>query len=135
MSEVKKIFEILQLRDYQRDAVLKILKRLTIADNSLCISATGTGKTRIMSAICLLSKLKGKKSMIVVDKIDLVDQHLVDLEEAGLKCFLEQGDRSVTAAAMKYCDVIICTRQTLVSSNDSKRITKFDANGFWCYDN
>jgi DNA repair protein RadD len=81
------------LRDYQADA----LERLRVACRShrrvLLVSATGSGKTRILVALILGARAKGLRVLVVGPRREIVNQFWSALYQAGIRAgIIMSGD-------------------------------------------
>lgn len=82
----------LQLRDYQSDAINEL--RMGIArgmQSQLLMASTGSGKTAVSASIKQRAFYKDKRSLFVVDSLELVDQAVETFEKFGLPVGVIQG--------------------------------------------
>jgi superfamily II DNA or RNA helicase len=97
---------MIKLREYQNNAIDKIKKAWKEGKKKIIIcSATGSGKTVMFSEMCRLVEVKGKKSLIITDRIELLSQTDNKLMQFGLNPFiLNANSKSIenksTAVAM-----------------------------------
>lgn len=122
-----------QLRDYQQRCVDTIIKKARDGiRRQIVVLATGTGKTVIFSHLPTLVRDKGKKTLIIAHREELLDQAKEKLlfVDATLKIAIEQGDRRAKDEFPNNdYDVLIASVQTIGREN-SKRIKQFDPNEF-----
>ncbi len=112
---------MIQLRDYQtecRDAVDSLNARGV--NRSLVALPTGTGKTEI---IAHLLRLKGRRSLVLAHREELLDQAAARIEAANPVCTVdvEQAARK----ASKWADIVVASVQTFAVS--PQRLDRIDA--------
>lgn len=100
---------MINLYDYQRDAVTAAHRSLRRKRNPLVIAPTGTGKTVISGEIIRRFCGKKRRALIVVGRDVLLGQHADTLARLGLYADIEQGDRHASARAQ----VVIASAQTI----------------------
>jgi DNA repair protein RadD len=77
---------VITLRGYQTDGIRQIREAFAAGFKApLYVAPTGSGKTRLFSAIAESSEKRGKRVLILVHRIELVDQVVAALEECGVK--------------------------------------------------
>lgn len=74
---------MLVLRPYQESALSAILEALDERQAALCVAPTGSGKTEIMTA--LIQCHPTDKIIVVIKRVNLVEQTARRFEEAGIK--------------------------------------------------
>ena len=80
---------MIQLRDYQQKAVNEIRTSFAKGNNRIVLcSATGSGKTVIFSEITRLVYEKGKRTLIITDRKELLSQTDNKLTHFGINPFL-----------------------------------------------
>lgn len=80
------MLKIMQLRQYQEDAVNELRKQISEGNRKLVLCApTGAGKTVIFSYIVNSAIKKGKRVMIVTDRTELLTQAGGALNSYGIK--------------------------------------------------
>jgi DNA repair protein RadD len=74
---------MIDLREYQQDAVLSIIHELESESTALLVAATGLGKTRIFIAFIerILECNPDLKIMIIVNKVNLLQQTIRSIKE------------------------------------------------------
>ncbi|MDR1459852.1 MAG: DEAD/DEAH box helicase, partial [Bacteroidales bacterium] len=101
------------LRPYQRDGIKKIFEawspEKSNLKNVLFQMPTGTGKTTVFSEIVRKATLKSKKVLIVVHRIELVEQIVDRLAQFNV----DAGIISGKLIPNPECDVQVATIQTL----------------------
>lgn len=101
------------LRKYQEDGIREIFKawnpKLLNLKNVLFQMPTGTGKTTVFSEIVRKATVKNKKILIVVHRVELVEQIADRLTHFGV----DVGIISAKQKANPDCDVQVATIQTL----------------------
>ena len=102
------------LRDYQTILIHKIRDSLARHRRTLACSATGSGKTVVATHMLDQSAKRGKSSVFVVHRKELLDQTSTALDEQGVEHGLIAGGRSASRAAVQ-----IATIQTLARRVDS----------------
>lgn len=118
----------MKLRDYQQDCITSIVgeARKGVV-RQVIVLATGLGKTVIFSHLPTLVKAKGKKTLILAHREELLDQakdKLLQIDST-LKVGIEQADRQ----SFDDDDVVIASVPTIGRAN-SKRIEKFKKEEF-----
>lgn len=100
------------LRKYQEDGIREIFKawnpKLLNLKNVLFQMPTGTGKTTVFSEIVRKATVKNKKILIVVHRVELVEQIADRLTHFGV----EVGIISAKQKANPDCDVQVATIQS-----------------------
>ena len=104
---------MINLYDYQRDAVAAAHRSLRRKRNPLVIAPTGTGKTVISGEIIRRFCGKKRRALIVVGRDVLLGQHADTLARLGLYADIEQSDRHASARAQ----VVIASAQTISRSS------------------
>lgn len=100
-----------ELRKYQSDAFDKAREHIRNGKRRILIVApTGSGKTVLASAFMEMTKEKGNRSTIVVDRLSLVDQTSSTFDRYGLSHGVVQGDHFRFAP---YERIQLCSVQTL----------------------
>ncbi len=118
----------MQLRNYQEDCLNNIVAEARKGCiRQVVVLATGTGKTVIFSHLPPLVRNKGKKTLILAHREELLDQARNKLLaiDSTLKVGIEQADRE----ASPDDDVIVASVPTL-GRLGSKRIMKFKPEEF-----
>lgn len=118
------------LRPYQKECIESII---TEARNGVLrqviVLSTGAGKTVVFGHLPKRVKQRGKKTLVLAHREELLDQarDKMLVIDPSLKIEVEQGDRE--SDDIKGADVIIASVQTL-GRKGSKRIEKFDPKDF-----
>ena len=118
-----------KLRPYQEDCIKSIVQNSKKGvHKQVIVMATGTGKTYVFGQLPPMIKKRGKKTLILAHREELLDQAKEELEgiEPSLKIEIEQAGRQVLDSDT---DVVIASVQTIGRTN-SKRIEKFNPNEF-----
>lgn len=103
---------MIHLYDYQTDAVSQIRSAMEKEYRSILIqSPTGSGKTVIFSHIVAAMKKKGKRALIITDRVELLFETGGTLEQFGLKPFHILAGQMVEPP-MQY-QVYVAMSQTL----------------------
>ena len=114
----------LTLRDYQSQAVSRIMDAVAQRVAAILVLPTGAGKTEIAAATALKLKDQGKRILFSVDRATLLDQAASRFEKYGLSVgLIGNGHNTATAGN----DVVVVTIQTLKSR--FKRLKKLDLPG------
>ena len=120
----------MQLRDYQQNAIDSIVEHAKNGvTRQVIVLATGLGKTVIFGHLPSRVRDKGKKSLIIAHREELIDQakdKIADIDKT-LRVQIEQGDREVDTS--KEYDVVIASVPT-IGRRGSKRIRKFNPDEF-----
>lgn len=99
------------LRDYQEHALESVREHLRNGARSVLVNApTGSGKTRIASALMESVIGKGKRANFVVDRLSLINQTSETFESHGLRHGVVQSKHP---RWMPYQPVQVCSVQTL----------------------
>jgi superfamily II DNA or RNA helicase len=118
----------MDIREYQFDAVHKILSN----KRSIALVATGGGKSLILNSVIRYHLTKGRKILLIVPTVNLVDQMIGDFEDYSSHngWSVEDNVHGIYAGQDRVTDkpVIISTWQSLASMmknepNLFKRIT------------
>ena len=114
----------MQLRDYQKDCIASIVSEAKQGImRQVIVLATGLGKTVIFSHLPTLVKAKGKKTLILAHREELLDQakdKLLQIDPT-LKVGIEQANRE----SFYDDDVVIASVPTIGRTN-SQRIKKLN---------
>lgn len=130
-SEFLKETGLRLLRDYQLRAIHAIQNAVKNGKNRFLFEmATGTGKTLTAAAAAklFLKTANATRVLFLVDRIELENQALKDLEKYLSKDF-DVGIFKQKTEDWRKCDVVISTVQTLLVGNKFKRLfrpTDFD---------
>jgi len=77
---------MIELRNYQNESVFELRKKILLKKKKLILCApTGSGKTVMFSFMCKNAVEKGKRTLIITDRIELLTQAGGTLSEFGLK--------------------------------------------------
>lgn len=115
-----------RLRDYQISRVEESESQWGNFQRQLLVMATGTGKTRLMGRTAQNFNSRGKKTLMLANRIHLVEQTAQGVaDETGLNVDIEMGN----ASASPYADVVVASPQTLSQLN---RLTSFSHDHFGC---
>lgn len=99
------------LRDYQGQAIDGLAMSLSRGNvNIILSSATGSGKTRIGAELINRARLKGKRSLFLVDRLSLLDQTSEVFDSYGIPHGIIQGGHW---RFRPYELVQVCSQQTL----------------------
>lgn len=100
----------LVLRSYQRESLDEVLARFADGRRRQMLCApTGAGKTVIAAEMLRSTRSRGKRGLMVADRIALVDQTSRALREYGVPHGVLQGDRIEGRGAT----ILVCSAQTL----------------------
>ena len=117
------------LRPYQENIRAQIHENLKEHDSTLAVMATGCGKTRLASAV--IADFQPKKVIWLVHTRELVYQAARAVREAtGLGVDLEMAEMTASTNLFTANQVIVASRQTLISGNGTKRFERFDPDMF-----
>jgi DNA repair protein RadD len=125
------------LRDYQVQALESIWDSISESNEALCVLPTGSGKTVIMSELINRSLEHNVNILVLINRVQLIEQTAQKLKEYGLKCgvycaSLNDKDMSsgVTVASVHSIfntdiakiDMLICdeTHQAMNEDEDSR---------------
>lgn len=97
------------LRSYQVEQVESVQRELATARSTLVVAATGTGKTVSLAELARLNASRGAKTLILVNRDELVRQTVRKCEAVGLSPDVEKA--SLRASSM--AKVVIASVQTL----------------------
>jgi hypothetical protein len=85
----------MMLRNYQHAVIEQVNEALASGIRRIVLSMpTGAGKTVTAAALIHEQALAGKRSLFIVDRIELVDQAADHLERVGLRVGILQGERT-----------------------------------------
>ncbi len=113
-----------ELRPYQLEAIEAIRAELTRLRSTLLVLATGLGKTVTFSSIAQRVAARGKRTLVVAHRGELLEQAAATLRRFGLTVAIEQGDQRVDPSALP--DVVVASVQTL----REKRLASFAPDAF-----
>ncbi len=117
------------IRDYQLDAVIKIFEQFQTVQRTLCVMATGAGKTQTAGYVAkeILARKLGRV-MVVCHREELIRQAAHRFEQiTGIKPEIEKADEwAGELDAYGKCPIVVASVQTLVSGRGTKRYTRFD---------
>jgi superfamily II DNA or RNA helicase len=113
-----------ELRPYQLEAVDAIRSALTVHRSTLLVLATGLGKTVTFGEVAKRVAARGKRSLVLAHRGELLEQAAVTLRRFGLSVGVEQAERRVDVAALP--DVVVASVQTL----QPKRLARFAPDTF-----
>lgn len=119
---------MINLRKYQRECINAIIDNAKSGVfRQVAVLATGSGKTIIFSHLMPLVKAKGKKTLVLCHREELLYQAKDKIEKIAptLKVSIEQANKNCGISD----DVIIASVPTL-GRKDSKRIQKFNPEEF-----
>jgi len=120
----------LKLRDYQQEAYDLTLKALDENKSTLCVLATGLGKTVYAAHIIDYYRLTGR-IMMVAHREELINQGAEKIEiVTGEKSDIEMGDQWATSNNFFASEIVVSTIQTQIAGRDGGRMTRFDPNEF-----
>jgi len=104
--------ELPALRDYQLEAVRKVMWQLASGKRRVMLSsATGSGKSLLMMHMALAAHRQGKRVVVICDRIQLVQQMSRQLNAAGMYHGIIQADNSRAT----YLPVLVASIQTLAA--------------------
>lgn len=109
----------MKLRNYQVDCVDRIIELIDERSKKIVYLATGLGKTIIMASV--ISKLynENKRTLVVVDQEELVEQTIDKI--LIYDDSIDKNDIGVVKGSVRQVDrrIIISTRQTLTSKRNN----------------
>jgi superfamily II DNA or RNA helicase len=105
----------MELRDYQKQHVEEIISSFKDFQSVLLQMPTGTGKTNVFCEIAKIFKQKyeNKRILIIVHRIELVDQIINRLKLFGIKSGKVQGNSTIDSSFQIHTGTI----QTLINSS------------------
>jgi len=110
--EEKNLAEKLKLREYQTEALESLRGELRDGKKRLILySPTGSGKTECAIALIKGAESKGKRTLFVCNRVQLVTQSSRRLHKAGLVHGVVQGANSFGS----WNRILVCSIQTLAS--------------------
>lgn len=112
------------LRPYQREAVNAIHAKLAEHRSTLLVLPTGCGKTVTFGWLAREYADKGKKTLVLAHRGELITQAVEKLSHLGLICEKEMAEHD--AFCQPDCHAVIATVQTL----QRKRLTRWPADHF-----
>lgn len=98
-----------QLRPYQVEQVASVQRELERARSTIVVAATGTGKTVSLAELARLMASRGGKTLILVNRDELVRQTVRKCEAVGLSPDVEKAAKRASTTAK----VVIASVQTL----------------------
>ncbi len=110
------IDDSMKLRTHQVNAFDQINEAIAQGHNRPLLAAcTSFGKTRIAAAILLCIQEMGLRGVFICDRIKLIDQTLIELDQAGINFGVVQGNHPLTNPD---APIQICSAQTLARRDD-----------------
>lgn len=106
-------YHISFLRGYQKEAVTECLKY----KRATCVMATGTGKSLTMTSLALSHIKQGRRIIIIVPSVDLVDQFVESVKGVHDSVTGASGTKKPKLGT----DILVCT-----AFSAQKHIDKFD---------
>jgi superfamily II DNA or RNA helicase len=104
---------LVQLYDYQERAVNAILAEHQNVTGTLCVSATGTGKSIMMAELIRRYVAAGHKVLILVHRDELIRQLCRSMGRVGLPVLVEKADEKALAGFGTLADVVCASVQTM----------------------
>jgi superfamily II DNA or RNA helicase len=98
-----------QLRPYQVEQVASVCRELERVRSTLVVAATGTGKTVSLAELTRLTASRGGRTLILVNRDELVRQTVRKCEAVGLSPDIEKASMRASTLAK----VVIASVQTL----------------------
>lgn len=110
MSDLDAPAKLPPLRQYQQDAIQALRQEIAAGRRRIGLSsATGSGKSRIMLEMALSAARKGKRVVVICDRIQLVQQMSGHMHGAKLSHGILQGENSKA----EYLPVLVASIQTV----------------------
>jgi len=98
------------LRSYQAEAIQKLRREIAASKRRIMLSsATGSGKSRIMLEMAMSAARKGKRVVVMCDRIQLVQQMSEHMHAAGVEHGIIQSSNS----RAEYLPVVVASIQTV----------------------
>lgn len=116
------------LRPYQIEASASILREFEDHFSTLCVSATGTGKTTI--GVDIIKRMLPRRTIVVAHREELITQMFHRLKEYGIDADIEMADQYASEHFHSRSPVIISSVQTQISGNGRKRMHRFNPHDF-----
>jgi superfamily II DNA or RNA helicase len=104
------------LRDYQQESIELIeqgFSRTDVSHRTMLVLPTGSGKTTVFSAFTERVHARNRKVLIVVHRVELVDQISKRLQQFGV----DHGVIAANYMERRYCAVQVASIQTLSRRN------------------
>lgn len=121
---------VLQMRDYQEEAVNAIYRDLAENRSALVVMATGLGKTVVAAETILRWPCDRGRVLFVAHRRELIDQAAASIgRHIGEDCGIEMGERKATDTGTLYRPprCVVASVQSLSRIN---RLKKFDPRQF-----
>jgi superfamily II DNA or RNA helicase len=118
----------MKLREYQQEAIDKIVASLNENGSSLVVMPTGTGKTVVFGHTIKRLLRPGKRAMVIAHREELVRQAAAKIEAiTGLRPDIEMADSKADQGMFGRSRVVVASVQTLISG---ERMKRFDPREF-----
>jgi len=121
----------MKLRPYQKEAYDSTLEKFEIAQTVLCVMATGTGKTVVVSHVAKVL-MKTGRILLLAHREELIFQGADKLEKiCDSTPDLEMGENwARNHAAFFKTDIVVSSIQTQNAGRKQRRMERFDPNEF-----
>ena len=119
----------MQLREYQQDAVNKVVKILHSCQKTLVVSPTGTGKTILFAEI---ARMASKRCMVIAHREELISQAADKIYKiCGQRPDIEQASLYAAENPIFSTKVVVASVQSLnANRSGNRRFQRFDPTDF-----
>jgi superfamily II DNA or RNA helicase len=120
-----------KLRDYQAEDVDAITESFKEFSSALYVAATGLGKTVVMTEVVERNLEKGKRTLMLAHRGELIWQARNAFLARGIEVDIEKAELAASNSMFNRAPVVIATVQTLMSgSEEVKRMHRFKPEDF-----
>lgn len=103
---------MIQLRDYQEQGVTEIRNAMINGNRRICYTGPcGAGKTVLFSYMAINASLQGKRTLILVHRVELLDQAAETLQESGVHFGIIAAGKPMTNDLIQLTSVQTISRR------------------------
>ena len=122
--------EAIVARDYQVEQEAACLEEFKTVQSTLCVAATGTGKS-VLAKLMAKDMVNRGRIVVIVHRKELMLQMADHMKSVGLTVDVEMGDQQADLSMFTRSQVVVTSVQTQVAGCEGNgRMTRFDPNKF-----